>query len=119
MLAQIDDLLTMLEAVSSEAVQIMDGAPEVELEAAIERIAKRGALIAQLHADLPAHSPVPYTVFNRMVVLQHQGAQMEAQLRKLREALDSGLNESQRHQAFANSLSHVLETPQSSHEIDI
>jgi hypothetical protein len=119
MTAQIDDLLTMLEAVSSEALQSMDGVPEVELEAAIERVAKRGALIAQLHADLPAHSPVPYTVFNRMVVLQHQGAQMEAQLRKLREALDSALNESQRHQAFANSLSRTLEAPQSLHGIDI
>ena len=113
MSASIHELLSRLEDVSAEAVNITDLAlnPVVDTVTALNKIVERGELIQQLHTELAAAGPLSYTDFNRLVIIHYQGSRADENLKLTRSQLAGQLSSNTRERAFLDCLTGGLETP--------
>ena len=116
----LEDLLSQLERITTEAVGAAAGAEKSDFDRAVRLIVQRGELVRQLHDVIAASGPLSYMEFNRMVVVHHQGAQIEAGMKKTRETLQHARAEAERQRAYANCLHRMVAPPVSAaHQIDI
>lgn len=101
MSTQLEELLSRLEELSTQAVDSSDPAlhPSVDTVGILEFIRERGSLIEQLRPVLAAHSPVSYVEWNRLIVIHHQGARILENVNHVRSrvAFELGSNASGRH----------------------
>jgi hypothetical protein len=109
----LDDILSRLENVSTEAVRITDPAlnETPDSVAAFEKISERGVLVQQLQAELGAAGPLSYPDFNRLVVIHHQGSRAEENLRLTRNQLAGRLSVHTRERAYLDCITGGLNVP--------
>jgi hypothetical protein len=113
-----DGLLSQLEQISLEILSQLTPSADAfaSPEALTALIEKRGALIHQLvkHVD---DATATYVEWNRMVVIQHAGGQIDAVLREARKQLTSQASVSGRDRAFLDCVNGVFTAPHLSEDI--
>ena len=116
----LENLLTQLERISSEAVRATDPALADQEDDALsaELIRERGLLIGQLTEALTAATePLGYVEGNRLIVIHRQGTQIEQNVAMRRNEITAQLARATSGRAFLECVSAIIGNP-SSPQID-
>lgn len=107
---QIEELLTRLEEVNSEAADRSDPAlhQKVDTVQVLELVRERGKLLDQLKPVLAAHAPVSYMEWNRLVVIHHQGTRILENLHQVRMRVASELGANASGRVFLDRMNSLL-----------